>query len=217
MIEGGPEFWRALVISGLCAAMNSGCSPQQAYREQVLKITEPAQFGCDRPIVPVSLALHVGNVAAGPRLPSMAGDLSQPPSSILVAYSDATPPLTVLEADMKRLVKTSPGTADVAPRLDITLQYAFARPDFRPWMNFKNAPMAGRMTLDAVIVKPGSGAVLWSQQIRGETETSPAYFTSDKVEEALNLAYCQALENTLSALTASNVMAALGAEAAQVP
>jgi hypothetical protein len=185
----------ALATAALCTAITSGCS-QQYLNDWLYNDPQPARFGCATPPAPIQLAVIVGDVVAGPSLPTVAGNFSPDPGPSAVPYSVETPPLTIIEADLARLVTMPVGISDAPARLDATLMNAYSWP--HPHV-LKHGTMDALIKLHLRITDERTGRLLWSQDIRADASTKPKYYLSTAVEETLNLAYCRALEDTLGA------------------
>ena len=202
---GATRFLRALVAAALWTATTSGCS-QQYLNDWLYNDPKPARFGCATPPAPIELPVIVGDVVAGPRLPTVAGHFSPDPRPSAVPYSAETPPLTIIATDLARSVTMPVGHSDAPARLDATLMNAYSWPHPHVW---KHGTMDALIALHLQITDERTGQILWSQDIRADASTRPKYYLSTAVEETLNLAYCRALEDTLRALGAFATRAAV--------
>lgn len=199
----------SLLLAGLVAAsVISGCDTQRAFNDWVRRQPEAVRFGCsDAPAQTGALTLPVpiqlNDVVAGPNLFRAAGNLDQPP--LLVPFSESTPPLAVLKADIQRILEAHQraGKARTTSRLrqmNITLHVAFADRTFHV---VKSSEMRAQIAFDFSIVDAVAEKTIWTQRISEEYTVRPGYITSRSVEEALNGAYCKALATFNLALGSS--------------
>ena len=198
-----------LLLAGLVASsVISSCDTQRAFNEWVRRQPEAVRFGCsDAPAqtgaLTLPVAIQLNDVVAGPNLSHAAGNLDQPP--LLVSFSESTPPLTVLKADIQRILEASQqadqvGTTRPLRPMNITLQVAFADRTFHV---FKSSEIRAQVTFDVSIVDAVTEKTNWTQRISEEYRVRPGYITSRSVEEALNGAYCKALASFNLALGSS--------------
>ena len=188
-----------LFLAGLVAtSVITACDTQRAFNEWVRRQPEAVRFICsDVPAqagtltLPVSIRLN--DVVAGPNLSRAAGNLDWPP--LLVPFSESTPPLAVLKADIQRILEANQQAGQVRNtrplrQMNITLQVAFADRTFHV---VKSSEMRAQVAFDFSIVDVVAEKTNWTQRISEEYRVRPVYITSRSVEEALNGAYCKAL------------------------
>lgn len=155
---GAARFLSALAAAALWTATTSGCS-QQYLNDWMYNEPKPARFGCATPPAAIQLAVIVGDVVAGPSLPTVAGHFSPDPRPSAVPYSAETPPLTIIEGDLARFITMPVGTSDALARLDAELMNAYSWPHPHVW---KHGTMDAVIALHLRITDERTGRVLWS-------------------------------------------------------